>query len=292
MQYGFLKEHGGFAWDEAARRFRLDYDKLEAGLKALVAELVRLEGDGDYAGARAFLDRYGGLDPEARAVIATMTHIPVDIQPIYPPESEARSEPDGLSGIVDGVVKDVSAYRGQGQGRRLYSRAGPRRPEQARHRFVLEDGSSSAAGDADEPFSIQSISYVFALSLALHQQKSALWNHVGREPSGSRVQFDLQLEIEQGKPRNPMTNAGAIVVCDQLIGADGADEAIEEMIGFLRERGGRRERRDRRGARHVGIAGRRLQPQPRLFHRAPSAISQNPVGRGPVRLFPASARSR
>ncbi|MEA2998445.1 MAG: hypothetical protein QOK17_278 [Sphingomonadales bacterium] len=84
MQYGFLREHGGIAWDASARRFRLDYDKLEAGLSALVAELVRIEGDGDYAGAHAFLDRYGRLDPDAQAVIATMTHIPVDIQPTYP----------------------------------------------------------------------------------------------------------------------------------------------------------------------------------------------------------------
>jgi len=84
MQYGFLRERGGIAWDPSARRFRLDYDKLEAGLSALVAELVRIEGDGDYAGARAFLDRYGRLDPDAQAVIATMTHIPVDIQPTYP----------------------------------------------------------------------------------------------------------------------------------------------------------------------------------------------------------------
>jgi hypothetical protein len=84
MQYGFLKERGGLAWDPSARRFRIDYDRLEAGLKALVGELVRIEGDGDYAGAKAFLDRYGRLDPDAQAVIATMGHIPVDIQPTYP----------------------------------------------------------------------------------------------------------------------------------------------------------------------------------------------------------------
>ena len=84
MQYGFLKERGGLAWDPSARRFRIDYDRLETGLKALVAELVRIEGEGDYAGARAFLDRYGRLDPDAQAVIATMEHIPVDIQPVYP----------------------------------------------------------------------------------------------------------------------------------------------------------------------------------------------------------------
>ena len=84
MQYGFLKEHGGFAWDPRSRRFRNDYDRLEAGLKGLDPVQVKHEGDGDYAGARAFLDRYGRLDPQAQAVIATMSRIPVDIQPIYP----------------------------------------------------------------------------------------------------------------------------------------------------------------------------------------------------------------
>jgi hypothetical protein len=84
MQYGFLREHGGIAWDASAKRFRLDYDKLEAAIPALVAEIVRIEGDGDYGGAKAFLDRYGRLDPDAQAVIATMAHIPVDIQPVYP----------------------------------------------------------------------------------------------------------------------------------------------------------------------------------------------------------------
>ncbi|HWI84809.1 MAG TPA: hypothetical protein VNT42_00605 [Sphingomonas sp.] len=84
MQYGFLKNRGGIAWDPRARRFRLDYIKLESGLSALVAELVRIEGDGDHDGARTFLDRYGRLDPEVQALVASMTHIPVDIQPSYP----------------------------------------------------------------------------------------------------------------------------------------------------------------------------------------------------------------
>jgi hypothetical protein len=84
MQFGYLKEQGAFAWDAGARRFRVDYDKLEAGLKGLVGELVRIEGDGDYEGAKAFLDRYGRLDDEARAVLATTDAIPTDIQPVYP----------------------------------------------------------------------------------------------------------------------------------------------------------------------------------------------------------------
>jgi glutaminase len=44
--------------------------------------------------------------------------------------------------------------------------------------------------------------------------------------------------MEKGRPRNPLTSAGALVVCDQLIGDDGADVAAGELVGFLRDRSG------------------------------------------------------
>lgn len=84
MQYSYLRDKGAFRWDEGADRFRVDYDRMEAGLRDLVAELVRLQGDGDYAGTKAFFDRHARLDERARAVLATTAHIPTDIQPVYP----------------------------------------------------------------------------------------------------------------------------------------------------------------------------------------------------------------
>ena len=84
MQYSYLREKGAFAWDGGAKRYRVDYDRMEAGLRDLVAELVRLQGNGDYAGTKAFFDRYARLDGEARAVLATAAGIPTDIQPDYP----------------------------------------------------------------------------------------------------------------------------------------------------------------------------------------------------------------
>lgn len=140
--------------------------------------------------------------------------------------------------LLEEVVSDVSAYRGQGTVASYIPTLARADPEKLGIALALEDGSTFAAGDAGETFSIQSISYVFALSLALDHQKSALWNHVGREPSGSPVNTIFQLEMAGGKPRNPLTSAGAIVVCDQLIGHDSADEALDEMIEFLRERSG------------------------------------------------------
>jgi len=84
MQYNYLKEKGAFRWDEGADRFRVDYDRMEAGLRDLLATLVRLQGDGDYAGTKAIFDLHARLDERARAVLATTAHIPTDIQPVYP----------------------------------------------------------------------------------------------------------------------------------------------------------------------------------------------------------------
>ncbi|WP_420430143.1 glutaminase [Hyphobacterium sp.] len=79
------------------------------------------------------------------------------------------------------------------------------------------DGSEYVAGDADICFSIQSISKVFTLELALKIVGSnALWKRVGREPSGNAFNSLVQLESEQGLPRNPFINAGALVVTDAI----------------------------------------------------------------------------
>jgi hypothetical protein len=84
LQYGYLKTKGAFTWDAGAKRFRVNDQAMEAGLKDLTAELVRLQGDGNYAGMVAFFDRYAHLDAEAKGVVATLTDIPVDISPVYP----------------------------------------------------------------------------------------------------------------------------------------------------------------------------------------------------------------
>ncbi|MFI8417942.1 glutaminase B [Serratia sp. NPDC078593] len=79
------------------------------------------------------------------------------------------------------------------------------------------DGEMFQAGDAAERFSIQSISKVLSLTLALTRyQESEIWQRVGKEPSGLPFNSLLQLEMEQGKPRNPFINPGALVVCDML----------------------------------------------------------------------------
>jgi uncharacterized protein (UPF0335 family) len=84
VQYSYLKEKGAFAWDSSQSRFRIDYGRMEAGIRDLLTQLVRLQGDGNYEGTKAFFDRYARLDEEARTALAATAHIPTDIRPTYP----------------------------------------------------------------------------------------------------------------------------------------------------------------------------------------------------------------
>lgn len=100
--------------------------------------------------------------------------------------------------------------------------------------IVDEHGTLHMAGDADLPFSIQSVSKVFTLTMALQKHGDELWQRVGREPSGSAFNSIVQLENEGGIPRNPFINAGAIVVSDVVL--DGAEprSAIGDVLRFVR----------------------------------------------------------
>jgi glutaminase len=104
---------------------------------------------------------------------------------------------------------------------------------------VIEaDGACHLAGDADEPFSIQSICKVFSLTMALGKVGDALWKRVGREPSGSAFNSIVQLETEAGIPRNPFINAGALVVSDVLLAGHEPREVLGEFLRFMRSLAG------------------------------------------------------
>ena len=99
------------------------------------------------------------------------------------------------------------------------------------------EGEEAAAGDAAVPFSIQSVSKLFTLTLAMQLLGDALWERIHREPSGNPFNSLVQLESEQGVPRNPFINAGAIAVADRLVSIG---EAKPRLLAMLTDLAGER----------------------------------------------------
>lgn len=93
------------------------------------------------------------------------------------------------------------------------------------------DGRDFHYGDYEEPFSVQSIAKVLSLTLAYQRLGQELWERVGVEPSGTPFNSLIQLEADRGIPRNPMMNAGALVVADVLL--DFLDQPGDRLLEFV-----------------------------------------------------------
>ncbi|MDR3096212.1 MAG: glutaminase [Paraburkholderia sp.] len=118
--------------------------------------------------------------------------------------------------ILEQIHHDIAPWRTAGHVADYIPELATVRADHFGMAIVTADGTVHRTGDADVRFSIQSISKLFACTLAFQLLGDALWQRVGREPSGTAFNSLVQLEFEAGKPRNPFINAGALVVTDVL----------------------------------------------------------------------------
>jgi glutaminase len=98
---------------------------------------------------------------------------------------------------------------------------------------VTAAGDVVTGGEAEHQFPIQSISKVFALTMALEAFADDVWKRVGREPSGDPFNSIVDLERHKGIPRNPFINAGALVVCDIVLGRTKEHGGHKDVRAFL-----------------------------------------------------------
>jgi len=105
-------------------------------------------------------------------------------------------------------------------------------PELAGISVATIDGETVGVGDYQRPFSIQSISKVFGLVMAMNRIGDSLWQRVNMEPSGQPFNSIIQLEWEKGIPRNPVINAGALLVADVLTSHFSASKLA--FLSFMR----------------------------------------------------------
>jgi glutaminase len=99
------------------------------------------------------------------------------------------------------------------------------------------DGALYVAGDTERPFPLQSISKVFAYSLALEDHgREEVLRHVGVAPSGDAFN-SIVFDERNHRPHNPMVNAGALVTTNLVRGKDHA-ERLERIVDVVRRYAG------------------------------------------------------
>jgi glutaminase len=139
-----------------------------------------------------------------------------------------------LQDIVNEIAEQMALITDKGKVATYIPQLARVDPEQFAITVALPTGEIYSAGCSQTLFSIQSISKVFTLTLALGKLGEAVWDRVGREPSGDPFNSIVQLEHENGRPRNPFINAGAIAIADAIMQGHKPKETLAEIMQFVR----------------------------------------------------------
>lgn len=134
--------------------------------------------------------------------------------------------------LLQEIYQEIEPLKTQGKVASYIPELARVNPDQYGVFLSFTDGQDLGFGDAQTPFSIQSISKVLSLTLAIASMGEKIFDRVGVEPSGNAFNSLVQLEYEKGIPRNPLINAGAMVVCDALL--DCFEDPKDQMLRFCR----------------------------------------------------------
>jgi len=136
--------------------------------------------------------------------------------------------------ILEEIQKEIQPFFKKGKVADYIPALAKVNPNQFAMSIQLFDGSEYNVGTVNNKFSIQSISKVFAFTLSLNHYAKSLYKRVGHEPSGDPFNSLVQLEYENGIPRNPFINAGAIVTTDSLASLYQKD-SFEAILDFIKK---------------------------------------------------------
>ncbi len=137
-----------------------------------------------------------------------------------------------LLAVVDAAYRAGAAKCGEGRVATYIPALAEADPAQFGLAIRTVDGDGAAAGDIDQPFTFQSVSKVFALCQVLSTKGASIFERMSVEPSGDAFHSIVRLEEEQGRPRNPYINAGAIMVSGMLPGGTPNDK-VASLQAFL-----------------------------------------------------------
>jgi hypothetical protein len=80
-QFSFFQERGAFSRDSAEGSYQVDFSKMRTAVDALAEQILRFQGNGDYAGVTRFMAERGKLSPSLQGDLKRLGSkgIPVDI---------------------------------------------------------------------------------------------------------------------------------------------------------------------------------------------------------------------
>ena len=135
--------------------------------------------------------------------------------------------------ILDEIFREIESEKNTGQMPDYIPELKKIHPKKFGMSLSDLQGNTFSVGDFQEKFSLQSIAKVFAFTLVYKELGSKVFERVGVEPSGNPFNSLIQLEQERGFPRNPLINAGALVVCDMII--ENFDAPEKTLFDFIRK---------------------------------------------------------
>ncbi|SFF94947.1 L-glutaminase [Halobacillus alkaliphilus] len=137
--------------------------------------------------------------------------------------------------ILEEWLENVRPYAYDGQVADYIPALSRQNPEELAVAIHYIDGSSIHAGEIEATFTLQSITKVISLALALMDNgEDYVFDHVGMEPTGDPFHSIYRLEQLPSKPLNPMINAGALSVTHMIHG-DTPDEKVGRLLSFVHE---------------------------------------------------------
>lgn len=84
LQCNYLTDEGAIAINKTTGTYSVNVEKIKAAVSKLTGNIMTIQAEGNYASAKALLDRYGRIRPAMQKVLKTLGKLPVDIAPIYP----------------------------------------------------------------------------------------------------------------------------------------------------------------------------------------------------------------
>ncbi|RJS61472.1 glutaminase A [Bacillus sp. PK3_68] len=137
---------------------------------------------------------------------------------------------------LNGLVMEAKKYTAQGKVADYIPALKKENPNDLSAAIFHPDGRCISAGDVDQKITLQSISKVLTLALALMDcGEERVFEKVGYEPTGDPFNSIVKLELyNPSKPLNPMINAGALAVTSMIKGPS-IEARLARILSFVQK---------------------------------------------------------